>query len=356
MSIQNIGTNKWRVNVKLGIDPKTGKAKYANRVVNGPKKDAITLEARLSNRGISSPKSSMPLGSFMDDLWVPSLTVSANTAAKYRSYSKNYIVPQLGSIPLKDLSPYAIEMFLKELPEGSVRESARSTLSVALNKAVAWGILDDSPLRKVKIKIGKGNKRGFDSYSREEAERIIELVKDTPIEPGVLVMLFCARRREEACGLDWDDIDLNTGVVNVWRAFIVESDSGKASLVGTKTEKSASPSYLDGYALSRLREIGEGATGPIMVTRGARMRPDYFYRQFKRIVEKSGMRYLPVNHLRHTFATLALDAGISVADVSELLNHTKISTTVNRYVRPREEAKRSASAKFASLLSEHSNS
>ena len=78
--------------------------------------------------------------------------------------------------------------------------------------------------------------------------------------------------------------------------------------------------------------------------------PRSAYRTFKALLKRHELRYIPLNNLRHTFATISLASGVDVAIVSRSLGHARVSTTVNSYVKPLDAAKRQASKTFADVV------
>ncbi len=109
--------------------------------------------------------------------------------------------------------------------------------------------------------------------------------------------------------------------------------------------------YITGWGLDRLGEIGSSSTGALWPGQDHRyIRPDAALRAYSRHVKSRGLRYIPLNHLRHTHATIALSSGIDLATLSKNLGHSRTSTTADRYLRPLEEAKKKSAGIFATAL------
>lgn len=351
MSVKKIGKDKYRVTVLKGVDAETGKNKYFNRISNGTLQDARDLEAALEVQGGIEPKERVTLRCLLEDLWLPSLEVEANTYAYYESAVRVHIVPALGSMLVPNVTEFVIERFFRELPEGSVRTQCKKTLSPAFRAARKWHLMAYNPLELADVKIGKGSKRGgckgYDTYSAEEVRAILEAVRGEDIEGGVLAMLCASARREEACALDKEDFDPLTGYAPVEKAFVVDSRTGKAIMKGPKNDASWRDLKFKGYSLDRMRSICCGGSGPIMAYKGARMRPDLFFDRWARLVKANGIRYLPVGHLRHTFATQSLLAGADVATLRDLMGHAHVSTIIDRYLKPLEAEQDAANERLA---------
>jgi len=341
MSIQNIGRNKWRV-----VVPRKGQ-KPIDRIINGSKQDAYDFEAlyRTDNSGLASK---MTLGAFLKLKWLPSLNIEPATHAEY-TYGISYIEPHIGRIRLRDLTTEDIERAIHSLPEGSRRRKAKKVLSSGLKSAMRWRMLYDNPITNAEIVIGKGKTRAYQAYSVTELEEVLKVFRGCVAEPVVVVMAFCGLRKEEALALNWEDINLEAGVIEVRRAWVRSGAVVKEK--ETKTAGSKRSVYITGYGLARLQEIGDMRTGAIWPGKDhERVRPDAATRNFQRHIERASLRYVPLNHLRHTHATIALASGIDVALVSKSLGHSRISTTVDAYVKPLEQAKKGAAEVFASVV------
>lgn len=344
MSVQNVGRNRWRVIVKTGVDPKTGKARYIDRIIRGDKQDAMNFEAQTLGRG-GAASASATFGDFINRSWLPSLKVQESTKEQHVYALKH--LEDLYPIKLSRLSAQDIESAIHALPPGNIRRRAKKTLSVALNAAVRWDVLPYNPLQKAQIVIGQGEERKYEAYSAAELQQALSAVRDDICEPVVIVMAFCGLRREEALALDWDDINLETGTVSVYKAWA--NNARTPTLKSTKTQGSKREAYVRGWGLVRLRELADKGALWKGKTEG-RVAPSSASERFKKLIEQSGVRFIPLNHLRHTHATLALSSGVDVALVSKSLGHSRISTTVDAYIRPLEKAKEQAADLFAQVV------
>ena len=344
MSVQNIGRNRWRVKVSQGFDPVTGKEVWFDKRLRGTYQEALDLEAerRFEARGTVSSRITLRA---LSEMWLADLAGGAhpreqNTIDYYSLALDNKILPVLGDVLLPALDSGAIEGLFASLPEGSVRVQARKTLSAMFGWAVRKKALAENPLVRCDISCGRGGRRRYDAFEPDEQEAILRAFRGSDIEAGVLVMLGEGARREEACAFDCEDYDPGTGSMYVEKAYMVETRSGRCSMKGPKNEDSFRELVFEGYVKERLDELLAGREGPIMRdSRGGRMRPDKFYRRFKAGLERAGIRYLPVGHLRHTYATRMIRAGVDLETLKQLMGHAKLSTIYERYVKSGEAAK-----------------
>jgi len=355
LSIQNIGRNKWRVVVKTDEILPSGYHRYIDKVFNGSKAEAQTYERKLEAQYAPynlSIKSDISVGEYLYDIWLPSLVVQASTIRRYADGVK--LLESIHKIPLDKLNVYSIENAIHALPEGHPRHHAKKVLSVALNAAVRWGTIQFNPLSKAEILYGEGEKQKYTTYSTSELLNVLDAFKGCPSEAVVLVIAGCGLSREEALALNWSDLDLSgdVGIININKAWI--RDNKELRIKNPKNPHRVRTAYLQGIILDRLKELSqdkEGALWPGKVH--AHTRPDVATHLFEHHITKCNLRYIPLNHLRHTYATLALAAGVDVALVSKNLGHARISTTVDYYIIPLEDERKAAAAVYAAAIEEH---
>lgn len=134
-------------------------------------------------------------------------------------------------------------------------------------------------------------------------------------------------RRCEAAGLDWSDFDWRRGWVHVQRG--AHWVAGRLVEYATKTKLSDRWLRVPRWALARLRQL-RGAL------RSGRLRGDLAPHQiagrFKRFCKRFSLPWVPMTCLRHSWATIALEAGAAIEDVSVALGHSSVDTCVQHYL------------------------
>ena len=75
-----------------------------------------------------------------------------------------------------------------------------------------------------------------------------------------------------------------------------------------------------------------------------------YQRTFESILNKCGIKHYNFHCLRHTFATRALELGMDIKTLSEILGHTNVAITLNRYAHSLLEYKIQEMNKISSLL------
>ncbi|MDQ3381689.1 MAG: tyrosine-type recombinase/integrase [Actinomycetota bacterium] len=220
----------------------------------------------------------------------------------------------LSEVRLAELLPEQVYAWRLTVPEGH-RFEATQALRQVLNRAVAWGLIDYNPAKRgVPNPVRRSKeKRPFESWQQIEAvaERL------GPVYGPMMVFAAATGLRpSELFALEQRDIDRGLGVVYVRRAF------ANGRLKQTKTRLSTRAVPLQAIALEALDRL-PASEDPILFpnSRGGHIDFRSFGRRhWKPAQVAAGIE--PLRHLydpRHTYATFALRAGVSVFAVSRFM-------------------------------------
>ena len=138
-------------------------------------------------------------------------------------------------------------------------------------------------------------------------------------------------RPGETYGMRWSDIDMRSGAVHVRRTL--QEVRGLLFEYLPKTEKSERTVYLPRFALDRLRTVWREQGRPKGRVIGAR-KPSQVARRIKAWCRRQALPYVSMYQRRHTWATIAVEAGAGIEAVAMMLGHGSISTTVQYYLQP----------------------
>ena len=169
-------------------------------------------------------------------------------------------------------------------------------------------------------------------------------------------------RRGEIVGLRWADVNLNDQ-----RLAVRQTVTGIGAKVGygePKTKRGKRSIALDRAtvrALSDWRQLqardraawheGWKDTGLVFTREdGSLIHPDLLTLWFRGHVHRIGVRPIRLHDLRHTHASLALQAGIPAKVVSERLGHATVSFTLDVYSHVVPGLQEDAAERIASLL------
>jgi integrase len=137
-------------------------------------------------------------------------------------------------------------------------------------------------------------------------------------------------------GLTWDNVDLEKGMVHITKTVYRAKDEGGAWKLcedRPKTKASDRVVPLPDYIANMLRRDFETAQTPYVVEnkKGERMPIRSYQYLFEKLTRRADVRKLNFHALLHTFATRAIECGMGIKTVSEIMGHQNASITLNRY-------------------------
>jgi integrase len=200
------------------------------------------------------------------------------------------------------------------------------------------------------------------TWSKEQLRAFLDAVRDERLSPLWHVIAMTGMRRGEAIGLRWSDVDLEVGRLSVRRALIPINREVVVS--EPKTAKGRRAVALDAGTVEVLksqaaRQLDEQKewdeawveTGLVFTAaNGAALDPESVSRYFRQAVKKAMLPKIRLHDLRHTHATLALQAGIHPKVVSERLGHATVSITLDTYSHAIPAMQEEAAALIAGLV------
>lgn len=369
------GAATWIVTVDVGTDPVTGKRKQLRRRGFKTRKLAEAALARILNeasQGTYAEPSDEPLGRFLEE-WLAAVrtTVRASTWAGYAQKLRTQVEPRLGRLPLRAVDAPRLNTLYADLLTSGRRNgaggglSARSVVSVhkilhrALRDAVRWGKLRTNPAdqadppRAVPVEMRV--------WTAEQLRSFLAHVADDRLRGLWVLAASTGMRRGELLGLRWVDIDFEVGQVAVRRALVAvgyevvegEPKSGRARTVALD------PQTLGELRAHRTRQLEERLawgeawtdTGYVFAREdGTAIHPQSVSKFFEKQIKAAGVPVIRLHDVRHTHATLGLEAGVPVKVMQERLGHANAAITLDLYTHVVPGMQQEAAAKVAALI------
>ena len=158
--------------------------------------------------------------------------VRPRTFVGYEAAIEHHINPHLGRVRLAKLTPQHLQAWMATLETKGVsagrRRYARVVLRTALNTAIRWRLITMNAATL--IDAPRTTSREIRPLNPEEARALLDACREHPLDAFVTVALGCGLRLGEALGLQWADVDLDAGTLQVRRA--VQRFGGDAAAVG----------------------------------------------------------------------------------------------------------------------------
>jgi integrase len=272
-------------------------------------------------------------------------TVRNTTYERYEQTSRTHIVPMLGGIKLKALSPTHVRGLYKEKLSSLSPRTVRYihvTLHKALKQAVSDGLIPRNATEAVKPP--QVHREEIRPLSPEQVKMLLDTASGDRLEALYVLAIHTGLRQGELLGLKWDDIDLKAGTLQVRRALITARGGPRLAAPKTKGSRrrvsltGVASEALKGHLERQLEEIDRAGSmwqenGLVFASEtGAPLdRRDITSRRFKPLLKRAGLPHFRFHDLRHTCATLLLTKNVNPKVVSEMLGHSSIAITLDTY-------------------------
>lgn len=156
---------------------------------------------------------------------------------------------------------------------------------------------------------------------------------------GILLALYTGIRVGELCALQWSDITDEYIQINKTMTRI-KSDNGKTEIkIGTPKSDSSKRFIPTPQCLLPLIYQFKGNGYVLSNYKLHYTEPRLMQIKFEKMISEAGLDKTNFHALRHTFATRCVEAGVDVKTLSEILGHSDVKTTLNKYVHSSFELK-----------------
>lgn len=314
-------------------------------VYRGSRELARLALAELRAEALTPPKPStvLTVGEYLSS-WLK-VDVTPNQAPgtldSYQRAVENHISPHVGLVPLRDLTSDTIKEWVAERLEvgdgARTVQNAYAVLRAALQCAVdSRKILKTNPAGDVKRP--KHERKEIEPFTIPEAKAIVAAAAMKRLGGVTILGITVGMRLSEILGIPWRDVDLAAGQVRVRQQ--ANEIKGKVLIRALKTSAARRtldlpPAAITALHLRKIDALKEGNAGCDLVFSQRNGQPmgrnNYSARHWNPLIRKLKFRHRGFHHTRHTAATTALTNGVSILEVSRMLGHSRVSTTVDIY-------------------------
>jgi integrase len=345
-----------------------GKRKYVYGSVGGKKEEARRKlkEAMLkAEQGTLVGSHKQTLAEFFD-YWLETIrhSIEPGTAANYQNHTQR-TRSVLGRMQIQKLTRHHIQRFVNSLKDDGLAPSTVhiifAILDMAMDAAVKWKYLSANPCADVILP--KLEPPEQQVLTPEQAQHLLFVVKDQPLEPLIVLALGAGMRKGEICALKWSAIDMEKGLIHVEKkVYPLRQADGHYHLTEGKPKSKASrriiplaPFVKEALLRCRKRQIEQRSQSVVWEDHGLVFpgRNGRFFDfstlrvHFKKLLVEAGLPEVRIHDLRHTCDTLLRMMGIDAVTRQKILGHAKPQITEEIYGHTYDRMKLNAMEKLS---------
>lgn len=274
------------------------------------------------------------------------LSVKSSTLARYRSALDNHVL----SLARKGLSSDNVREYLNDLlSRGYSAKTVNDILTIIKNILAYAETVSGTGGKMIDFTI-KTPKKPMNVLTESEEQRLCGYLRGNLNQRnlGILICMCTGLRIGEICALRWSDVNLDSHIISINHTLIRiqndlpdSKDKTKVIVTAPKSDDSHRqiPISLELFGLLfPLRQNGEKYVLTGRKDKFAEPRNMQYY--FKNVLKACGIKDYPFHALRHTFATRCVEQGVEIKSLSEILGHSSIKITLDRYVHSSLKLKR----------------
>ncbi|MEJ6952433.1 tyrosine-type recombinase/integrase [Natronospora cellulosivora (SeqCode)] len=366
---------RWCGQITVGTNPKTGKPK--RRTFYGDTRKEVAKQMTEAKHklmtGTYIEPSNIKLSDWLDK-WIegrkPSIAYS--TYSNYKTMIKNHINPDIGNVKLKDLRARQVQDLLNyKLEKGKTNGkgglSTRTvkyiyqTLHAALEQAIKERLIPANICAAVEIPKKQEEKR-LHTWSIKEVYKFLEVAKEYRYYSIYFLALNTGMRRGELLGLKWKDVFIENKRIEVVRQLARTNNGLEFKKVKTEAGNRIIPitddvvKFLKSHRIKQNENklaLGEAYNDKDIVSCseiGTPISPRSLLREFKKIIKAADLPEIRFHDLRHTFATLFIEAGGPIKTLQQILGHSSITVTIDTYSHVTDEMLIEAERKIETMF------
>lgn len=348
---------RWEGRYKNGLK-KDGTTKYSS--VYGKsyaEVRAVMLEKRIKPAEKNIPHNLTVKKLF--EVWFDTIKcrVKESTYTGYYMKYEKHILISFGNLRYDELSAAKLNTFVYEKKAAGLSDKYISDIIGVIKSACRYasqrfGYSDNS--KYIVIAKAKSPEKKILNKSSQAILKDYLSSDPTASNVGILLAMATGIRIGELCAMKWSDIALDKKVITVRHTMqrikdISGSKSTKLIVTAPKSNSSAREIPIPEFIIPILKQLETDSknfllSGTEKITESRTMQ----YR-FKSILKQLNIPYVSFHSLRHQFATDCIALGFDVKTLSEILGHSSVEVTLNRYVHSSFERK----AECMKLLSNH---
>lgn len=274
-----------------------------------------------------------------------SVKVKESTLANYRGKAQAHILPEFGRLRAGGLTAAAVKNFISARLDGGLSPGYVADIVILLKSVMKYGERVHD-IRNDISDVILPKKRRADILLPDKAQqkRLERWLSDNPglTSLGITLCLYTGIRLGELCALKWSDIDLSAKTLSVTKTLQRIRCRRGTRLITAEPKSTSSIRVipLPDRVLALLERYRSAPENYLLSGTSKPVEPRTMQYRFKTVLKKANLPSVHFHALRHLFATNCVELGIDVKSLSEILGHSGVEITLNRYVHSSLERKK----------------
>ena len=312
---------RWEGRYTVGHDPETGKAIIKNVLGKTQAEVKEKLKTAIEeNIGIDYGKAkSFTVGSWLE-IWMENyakVRLRPSTFKTSQGFLKNHIKPQIGSIPLAELTSLDLQRFYKHLleggrvdrieakkkPKGLAPKTVRNIhqmIGSAYNLAMEQKLVNKNPTQGCALP--KVEHKEMKTLTADQLSAFFREAKETGVYELYCLDLATGLRRGELLGLKWADVDFDHSVLKIQRAISRQNGRVEEAPLKTKNAYRTLPLSADAIDVLKMQKSKVGGSEWVFPSpTGGPMSPDSVLHMLQRVLKRAGLPRIRFHDLRHPY-------------------------------------------------------
>ncbi|MBQ0064775.1 MAG: site-specific integrase [Firmicutes bacterium] len=356
---------RWEARYKKGTD-ENGKIHYGYcyaKSYKEVKEKKIKAQLQLlENPSFSSFDTKQTFQSF-GEKWLTQQRhhLKDSSYSKYHTILNKHLYPSIGHYPLYQIDSEVISQTLsqlvleKELSSKTVKDILTLFHSIWKNAQVH----SKGKLPNILVPSPKEQKKKIRILTVKEEKVFLKqvLTEMDSCKLGIYVAYQCGLRIGEICALRWENVNTKEAYIRIDSSLqrvkvFNQIQKTRVRLDVPKTENSVRIIPVSKNLNNLLKKYQKNNPNTFVLTGNEKhMEPRQLQKKFKNLVESCQLSNIHFHTLRHTFATRCVECGMDIKTLSEILGHSTIQVTLNRYVHPDLDLKRKNMEKLWNMSS-----
>lgn len=286
------------------------------------------------------------------------ISIKESTYIRYKNSIENHIKPRLGGYDIAKIDNAIIENFVSELFEngkinapGGLSAKTITDILIVVKEVLVFarihGFVTVCNFDNIRI---KHNNREMRVLSCSETQQLITVLINNINRDklGILFCLFTGIRIGELCALQWKNISFAEQTVKIDKTMqrlqvseLIYDKKTQIVITDPKSYSSNRTIPLPDFIMELLKKF-QGSDDEYFLTGESErfIEPRTMQNHFKLYLKEAGIDNANFHSLRHTFATRCVELGFDIKTLSEILGHSSVKITLDKYVHSSIEQKR----------------